>query len=220
MALAGCVTEPVQRPQAKTVPSAPATPAAGGGPGYWAEPQVYDCGDGMRFTVAYEAQQAWLLLNGQSAKRLLPVASGSAGQYRGEGVLFWAQGDDAVLVLSGTQHTGCRPDPRASVWAKAKLQGVDFRALGNEPGWYLEIHEGERIVVVTDYGARWMEFAATAPERSPDGLVRYQGRAEGRQIRIEIESKPCTDSMSGEAFEASVRLWVDQQSYQGCGRRP
>ncbi len=39
-----------------------------------------------------------------------------------------------------------------SVWHRAKLRGVAFRAIGQEPGWLLEITNGTEILLVTDYG--------------------------------------------------------------------
>ena len=40
-----------------------------------------------------------------------------------------------------------------NVWHQAKLRGVAFRAVGQEPGWLLEISNGEGIFLVTDYGS-------------------------------------------------------------------
>jgi len=52
---------------------------------------------------------------------------------------------------------GCTPaeSPEASfggVWQQAKLRGVSFRAIGQEPGWLLEITDSSEILLVTDYG--------------------------------------------------------------------
>ncbi len=40
-------------------------------------------------------------------------------------------------------YLDCTYDRRASIWEHAKLSGVDFRAVGNEPGWVLEVREGD-----------------------------------------------------------------------------
>ena len=37
-------------------------------------------------------------------------------------------------------------------------------------------------------------------------------------IRVLIEGKPCTDSMSGEPFEATVSVTQDEKTLHGCGR--
>lgn len=206
--LAGCATDSSKPEVADT-----------SGPGRYAEPQVYDCGNGIQFTIAMELKQAWLVLPERNV-RLLPVESPAGLQYKGEGVTFWAQEGQALLVLPTERHTDCVFDPRASVWAKGKLQGVDFRAVGNEPGWYLEINEGVQIVLVADYGSKWHEFGAPAPQvDAARGITRYRANNEGRSIDIEILNKVCTDDMSGETFEATVRVQLDQKTYRGCGRR-
>ena len=39
-----------------------------------------------------------------------------------------------------------------NVWHQAKLRGVAFRAVGQEPGWLLEITDGSEIIIVSNYG--------------------------------------------------------------------
>ena len=72
----------------------------------------------------------------------------------------------AFLLLAGISACGAQEqesvpeDPvereqelaKNDVWHAAKLRGVAFRAIGQEPGWLLEITNGEEILLVTDYG--------------------------------------------------------------------
>lgn len=207
LALSGCVTE-TPKPLLQNAT----------GPSIWAEPQVYECGPNVSFTIAFELNQAWLMLPGRNIK-LLPEQSPAGVQYKGEGVIFWAQEGEAMLVLPSERYTDCRIDPRATVWATAKLRGVDFRAVGNEPGWYAEIYENERIVLVTDYGTKWHELAATPAEKdAAQGVIRYRTRYENQEVVIEVRAKACTDSMSGEQFEHQVWARVGARTYYGCGR--
>ena len=207
LALAGCVTEtPKPRMQAAT------------GPSIWAEPQVYNCGPGVNFTVAFELNQAWLMLPGRNVK-LLPEQSPAGVQYKGEGVIFWAQDGEAMLVTPTERHVDCRIDPRATVWATAKQRGVDYRGIGNEPGWYVEIYDNERIVIVTDYGTKWHELGASPAEvNAAQGLTRYRNRYETQEVVIEIQKKACNDTMSDEQFETAVRAQIGARTYYGCGR--
>lgn len=203
--LAACVTEQ------------PKPPAPRHGPSPFAELQVYDCGNGVTFSAAYELNQAWLLLPERPVK-LLPVESASGAQYEGEGITLWHQDDEALLILPTERHEGCQVDPRASVWSKAKLQGVDFRALGSEPGWYLEIDEGHRMVLVTDNGRHWHDLVAPEPQvDAAQGITRYLTQYQGRPVVVEIRRQTCTDA-SGESYDATVRVRVGPRSYSGCGR--
>ncbi len=58
-------------------------------------------------------------------------------------------------------------------WHAAKLRGVAFRAIGQEPGWLLEIKNGEEILIVTDYGKNKNSFPLCR-------TTRRQGRAQNR----------------------------------------
>lgn len=102
-------------------------------------------------------------------------------------------------------------------WAEAAARGIDFRAVGNEPGWHLEIDDGKRIQLVTDYGERTLYTPAPMP-RFEGGVVRYDVRTEAHQLVVEIEPVACRDSMSGERFEARVAVTLDGTRYLGCGR--
>jgi len=103
------------------------------------------------------------------------------------------------------------------VWHKAKLRGVAFRAVGQEPGWLLEITNGEEILLVTDYGAT----RSTMPYVEP---VVYQEERRTQYVvgeyntTIEIRGESCTDVMSGESFEVSVTLFLSNKELHGCGR--
>ena len=42
----------------------------------------------------------------------------------------------------------CRNNRAMALWVDGKLRGVDCRAVGNEPGWNLEISAGGAMVPV------------------------------------------------------------------------
>jgi len=49
-----------------------------------------------------------------------------------------------------------------------------------------------------------------------EGRTQYNG-GEYNTI-IDIRGEPCTDFMSGESFEVSVTLFLDNKELHGCGR--
>jgi uncharacterized membrane protein len=102
------------------------------------------------------------------------------------------------------------------VWHAAKLRGVAFRAIGQEPGWLLEITNGEEILVVTNYGQTKESYAYVEPQE--DKAARETVFQIDADTRVLIEGKPCTDSMSGESFEVTVTVALDGETLQGCGR--
>ena len=108
---------------------------------------------------------------------------------------------------------------RLDVWAKARQQGVDFRATGNEPGWVLEIRDGESVVLVADYGSSRYEIAR--PETAMDPVsggrvLRSAGSPAG--FEVILIDQPCSDDMSGESFPTTVLLKLGEQHLRGCGR--
>lgn len=104
-----------------------------------------------------------------------------------------------------------------NVWHKAKLRGVAFRAIGQEPGWLLEITNGIEILLVTDYGENRTSYPYVKPivhqeERRTEYFTGDDGTI------VEIAGVPCRDSMSGEEFEVSVTIRQTDRELNGCGR--
>jgi putative lipoprotein len=103
-------------------------------------------------------------------------------------------------------------------WDGARAAGVDFRAVGQEPGWMLDIYTADRIRIIWDYGEQSAELPLTEPAYPQEGVTRYESRADGRTLTATIRRSPCQDSMSGEAFPASVEVTIDGRTLTGCGR--
>ncbi len=104
-----------------------------------------------------------------------------------------------------------------NVWHRAKLRGVAFRAIGQEPGWFLEITNGTEILLVTDYGQNRNSYPYVDPVVY-QGERRTQYLLEGHGIIVEIRGQHCTDVMSGEEFEVSVSIIMTDRRLEGCGR--
>lgn len=103
------------------------------------------------------------------------------------------------------------------VWQKAKLRGVAFRAIGQEPGWLLEITNGEEILLVTDYGDTRTSLPYVEPVVHQQER-RTEYRLPDHDTVVEIRGEPCTDSMSGEQFPVSVSVISRDRMLVGCGR--
>ncbi len=178
----------------------------------------YECEDGSQFTARQEGDTLQLFLSDQTAE-LPRVPSESGVRFSDGRVSFWSGDGQARLELGPGVTFRCRNNAAKAVWEHARLSGVDFRAVGNEPGWHLEIYEGEKIVFVTDYGTARYTFAAPAPEEDPAARTRtYRIRDRNHALIVVIEGRPCTDSMRGEEFEAVVTVTLDARRLSGCGR--
>lgn len=103
-----------------------------------------------------------------------------------------------------------------NVWHKARLRGVSFRAIGQEPGWLLEIADGKEILLTRNYGEIKTSYPYVKPQ--VDRESRQTLFQLDREVKIVIEGKPCTDTMSGESFATTVTISLPDASLSGCGR--
>jgi len=130
-----------------------------------------------------------------------------------------------ILFVAACDETQPTSEPEAvfdessinNVWHKAKLRGVAFRAIGQEPGWLLEITNGIEILLVTDYGEHSTSYPYVEPivhqeERRTEYITGDDGTI------VEIRGVACQDSMSGEEFEVSVTIKQTDRELRGCGR--
>jgi len=145
---------------------------------------------------------------------LARVRAASGARYRGDDVEVWTKGAEASLAVDGRRLGTCRLN---RPWTRARDAGVDFRAVGNEPGWHLNLREGERIELVYDYGAERFRAPAPAPVRE-GGALAYHVATRRHALALRITARECTDSMSGTRFAHTVQLRIDDALLRGCGR--
>ena len=179
---------------------------------------VYACGDRVRFSVRSLGRSLVLALP-ERTDTLLPVEAASGAKYGARTVTFWSKGEESTLEVGGAHHAGCRGRRAGDPWEEAMLMGVDFRAVGQEPGWALDLVDGGWVRYVGDYGAT-RAYAASARQvrGAAPGTAAWEAEPEGRNLRIEIRERPCQDAMSGESFTHAVTVRLDGQAVEGCGR--
>jgi uncharacterized membrane protein len=130
-----------------------------------------------------------------------------------------APGQTAEITIKGNKLTGCRNNPRAAVWEGAKLRGVSYRAIGQEPPWILEIDRDDGFLLVTRYGEKKQQFPYVEPVTDvAQRASSYTSAANGESITITIHGRQCEDSMSGEEFSSEVKISWREQILHGCGR--
>lgn len=178
----------------------------------------WQCGEarvGATFEQASERVQ--LSVNGR--RLTLPLArSASGARYADEaGNEFWTKGDTGTLSLAGEEKRECTRAEGPSPWDAARDRGIAFRAVGNEPGWLVEVGQGEQpsLRAELDFGARKLNVARAQPRSNGAGFI---GKTDsGTQVELAIERKPCQDDMSGARFEATAQLTAGGKTYRGCG---
>jgi len=103
-------------------------------------------------------------------------------------------------------------------WEGARAAGVDFRAIGQEPGWMIDIYTQNRIVALLDYGQTLIELPRSEPTYPVEGATRYETQGGGHTLSITYRRFPCQDAMSGEDYPATVEVVIDGRTLNGCGR--
>jgi putative lipoprotein len=180
---------------------------------------VFECPGGSRFLVRYEGGLAWLENPAGHTVRLERQPSASGAKFAADGLTVWSKGEEAMIEAGGERHMGCRRNRAASAWEQARLDGVRFRALGNEPGWILEIDEDSGIDLVTDYGQTRLRFDRLSRSGSAaEGTIRYEARGDD-QVIVVLTFVTCHDDMSGQSYPIRAELRLGGRTYRGCGRQ-
>jgi membrane-bound inhibitor of C-type lysozyme len=179
---------------------------------------VFQCGDQIRFTAHGNVESKWLFLPGQTIE-LPRVAAASGEKYSDGETTYWQHGEETMLETDGQRYSHCMIDRRASVWEAAKLRGVDFRAVGNEPGWVLELGPEQQMTLVTNDGEERIVFDLPPPEvNSANKTSNYTAKNDHYTIDVTITGTACNDAMSGDSFEATVAVNLNYQTLRGCGQ--
>lgn len=137
----------------------------------------------------------------------VPTAGGFDVYLPGRAEPFLAEEVDA---------TGCEPKEWGGPWQAARERGATMRAVGQEPGWLLELTDGAEILLGLDYGARVV--SVSTPPATPLGGARgYHAEVDGMALLVLVEDLPCFDIMSGEVFPETVTVQLGEVRYSGCG---
>jgi uncharacterized membrane protein len=178
---------------------------------------AYDCDDQTTVVANHEGDDhLWLFLPSATVKLpRLPSASGA--KYGDETLMWWSRGAEATIDRGGGDLTTCQEQRRRSIIEDAKLRGADFWAAGNEPGWTLEI-AADSMRLVSAYATEHYRFATPTPTVGSAfaGTV-WDARASDHTLTVTLTADPCTDSMSGESFDGTVVLHLDETELRGCG---
>ena len=176
---------------------------------------VFTCGNKFNFVARIEGNRAWLFLPGETVETFKV----NDNLYRSLEASLRLEGDLARIDTTQGNYDNCRNNRRLAIWEQAKLDGADFRATGNEPGWTLEIREQSKLILVTDYGSSRLEFDLPDPDTDADArTTRYKIEQTGQELLVTISGEPCSDSMSDETFESSVEVVLNGKTLRGCGR--
>ncbi len=183
-----------------------------------AQTYVYHCADNQSFVARIEAEKAWVFL---PTKTLylpqIPAASGS--KFSDGSATFWNKGKSAIFESTTQIYKNCTNNRAQAIWEHAKLNGVDYRAVGNEPGWSLEITHDQTTIFTSHYGQDRYEFETSKPLIDTAAHTsEYQLQNNSHKLSISLSAKPCKDTMSDQSFSSAVSVRLDNKKFTGCGK--
>lgn len=178
----------------------------------------WQCGD-QRIGASFDngpADNVSLDLGGKPLVLPHAVSASGARYADAAGNEFWTKGREGMLTLAGKEKVDCTQTDEVSPWDAARDRGIAFRAVGNEPGWWVEVGAGKTpsLHAELDYGERKLDVAGA--EATADGFRGSTG--DGVKVALAATRKACQDDMSGQDFPATAVLTVGDKTYRGCGR--
>jgi uncharacterized membrane protein/uncharacterized lipoprotein NlpE involved in copper resistance len=94
--------------------------------------------------------------------------------------------------------------------------GADFWAVGNEPGWTLEL-DREKTIFFQDMNGDSLRMTTPRPKPDTDTLQVYTPKHEKTEFILTIRHRACIDDMSGFMRPYTVEVQVNDKNYRGCG---
>ena len=113
---------------------------------------------------------------------------------------------------------GCGASQDAQLAADSASALFRFRAVGQKPGWLLEM-DSTGIRFSYDYAQRTTSAPVTQPVDSAGARVWHATATEGDLV-IVITPLSCEDIMSGQPYPSTVIVTLNHQTYRGCGGPP
>ena len=204
-------------------PAPPAVDATDAPPEGVLRAYVWACDDGRSLYMRNLYREHAIALDfHEGTKRLDLTVSASGARYAtaDESVVFWIKGSSATLEQRGSPPVTCSERRAESLREDARARGVVYRALGNEPGWTLEIGPGTRLEWITNYGAERHSFDGAAESTAPGegGSRKFVASNGGESIEATLAREPCVDA--GEVTHDHTAVVVfSGTTHRGCGSR-
>jgi membrane-bound inhibitor of C-type lysozyme len=208
------------KPAAAVPADAPApAPAADEFPAGVLRAYVWQCADGQTLVMRNLLREQAIAIDfHDGTRRLDQTVSASGTRYADSMMVFWTKGGTATLERQGTPPVQCEERRAASLREDARVRGVVYRALGNEPGWVLEVGPASRLNWTTNWGQDRFDFEQSQATTGPDGATIYAAQQGEVSIRVSIKAERCVDDGEVE-FDHVVTVESGGQTLRGCGTR-
>jgi putative lipoprotein len=180
---------------------------------------VWQCQDGQKLVMRNLFRERAIAIDfHDGTRRLEQTISGSGARYADSVVVFWTKGSAATLERQGTAAVSCEERRAESLREDARLRGVVYRALGNEPGWILEAGPAAQLSLTTNWGEDRHDFDQAAQAALADGTIVYTAQNTSGSIKATLKPERCVDDGEVE-FDHVATVEFAGQTLRGCGSR-
>lgn len=180
---------------------------------------VWDCGGTKLKMRNLWRENAVAIDLHDGTHKLAGVISASGAKYSDGTVTLWTKGGSARLETPGNPPVQCNELRAESLLEDARIRGVLYRGLGNEPGWTLEIGPGGALTWITGYGEERHEYPEVLVSGDDATGVVYTATDDAGEIKVTVKRARCQDDMSGEAFDHQFTVTASGRELRGCGTR-
>jgi putative lipoprotein len=207
-------------PEASVPAAAPApTPAPDEFPAGVLRAYVWQCADGQTLVMRNLLLEKAIAIDFHDGTRRLDQTVSASGTRYADGVMvFWTKGSAATLERQGAPAVQCEERRADSLREDARARGVVYRALGNEPGWILEIGPASKLSWTTNYGQDRYDFEQAQATTTPDGARVYTAQKDAATLKATIRAERCVDDGDVE-YDHVVTVESGGRTYHGCGTR-
>jgi putative lipoprotein len=189
------------------------------GPSGKLQAHVWQCSDGSTINTRNLSSPAGIALRTGAETRTLPQVRAASGvRYQDAAMQFLTKGDSATLERQAGATVDCREVRSLSLLEDARVRGITFRGVGNEPGWRLEIGPAHRVMFEDGYGSMRIVFQSLPPlPETTSGVTIHENTSGSHRLKVTLRREICADSMSDETFPYSVDVEIDGARRRGCG---
>lgn len=121
-----------------------------------------------------------------------------------------------VLMVALSLYAESNENGIEAKFEKAKQNGVTFRAVGNEPGWILEISSND-VLFLTNLGQDRTHFNVVKTF-SEYNTREYEMHSKNNTLHVRIEKRRCQDTMVDRVYASTVYINFDGVNMTGCGK--
>ena len=101
-------------------------------------------------------------------------------------------------------------------WRKKADIGISVKGVGNEPFWSVEIIRKDSISFIMPEWKQPLILKISSLSSNSDSTA-YVATNDSTNLRVSLFPFFCSDGMSDYVYSNKMRVWYNDQMFEGCG---